>query len=98
MAPVLFRRAGGYKKPSLDTSLHGPWDKGVKSAEKKFTVPAGASQCTVSWRSWGIGTRDGEADRVLMNDKEVWSSTVTTSSGCTGDWKLYVNRIRVRTQ
>ena len=72
--------AGG---SSSGITLHGPWDNKVKSVQKTFAVPGGASKCTVSWRSWGIASRDSEVDRMFINDKEVWQSEVPGGSSCT---------------
>ena len=46
------------------STLHGPWGKEMKSVQKKFTAPKG--ECSMSWRSWAIASRDGEIDRVYV--------------------------------
>lgn len=43
-------------------------------------IPAGITDCEVSWRSWAVDSRDREVDRVLIDGVEVWSTPVSCPS------------------
>lgn len=54
--------------------VHGPWGSDVTSVTNTVDIPSGISECEVSWRSWAIGSRDQEYDRVSIDGTEVWSN------------------------
>ena len=64
--------------------VHGPWGNDVQDMEKTFSVPAGITQCTVSWRSWSIDSRNNEWDRVFVDGAEVWAAQARASRR--GNW------------
>jgi hypothetical protein len=56
--------------------VHGPWGNSIREVTTNITVPNASvpvTQCTVSWRSWSIDSRDGEIDRVRIDGVQVWS-------------------------
>ena len=53
--------------------MHGPWGNDATDVTISVPVPAGITSCEVSWRSWGIDSRDGEVDSVQINGEEVWA-------------------------
>ena len=59
--------------------VHGPWGNSVRDVHKTFSIGAGVTHCTVSWRSWSIDSRDNEWDRVFVDESEVWADQVTYS-------------------
>ena len=64
--------------------VHGPWGNDVTSVS--IDVDVGSStECTVTWRSWAVYTRDGETDRLYVNGEVVWE-LVATHSGCNDGW------------
>ena len=63
--------------------VHGPWGRGVRDVQINIPVPAGVTQCHVSWRSWQVDSRDGEVDKVLVDGVEVWALAARMNS-CTG--------------
>lgn len=52
--------------------VHGPWGSECLHVSKTVAIPPQISQCQVSWRSWSLGSRDREIDRVLIDGSEVW--------------------------
>jgi len=54
-------------------NMHGPWGNDVTSVSKTFSIPAGITECTVSWDSYGFSSRDSETDYVYINGALVWS-------------------------
>jgi hypothetical protein len=69
-------------------TMHGPWGNDVRTVSKTFPLASGVSSCTVSWRSWGISSRDNEIDSVLLDGNQVWSMRMNTgTSGRTADAK-----------
>ena len=66
--------------------VHGPWGNNNRVASKNIPLPAGVTQCTVSWRSWAIYTRDGEYDYAYINGKQVWKKR-GYHSGCRSGWR-----------
>ena len=69
--------------------LHGPWGDERKDVESQFTVPSGASKCTLSWRSWGIASRDNEEDRMYVDGKEMWKAKVPGAGNCDKGWRKH---------
>ena len=61
--------------------VHGPWGSDNKAAALTVSVPSHVSECTVSWKSWAISTRDSEADSVKIDGTQVWRK-VARHSGC----------------
>ena len=69
--------------------VHGPWGNDETRVERSIRIPAGVSNCEVSWRSWAIDSRDNEVDRVLIDGTEVWSASSNcafSTVGDMGDW------------
>ena len=64
--------------------VHGPWGNDVTDVSIDIPIPAGMSSCEVRWRSWAADSRDGEVDRVLIDDVEVWSMASRCYSGTDG--------------
>lgn len=64
--------------------VHGPWGNDVTDVSIVLDIPDGIIQCQVSWRSWAIDSRDGEIDRVIIDDAEVWSQ----AARCGDSWEL----------
>ena len=58
-------------------NVHGPWGNDVTEVSIEIALSAGTAFCEVSWRQWAIDSRDGETDRVLINDEEVWSMVIS---------------------
>jgi hypothetical protein len=85
-------------------SMHGPWGNDVRSVHRTWTLGAGVSQCRVRWTSYGMHTRDGEADWVLINDVEKWrvsshggrqddpDYTVSCSGSIKVEWKSNIDQ------
>lgn len=67
-------------------AVHGPWGNDVTEVSKSFAIPSDATQCTVSWRSWAINTRDGEHDKVFIDGQLVWDQAAHYG-GCTDGWE-----------
>ena len=57
-------------------NVHGPWGNDVTDVSIVVEVPEDVAICEVSWRSWGIDSRDGEVDSVRINGEEVWAMPV----------------------
>jgi hypothetical protein len=64
--------------------VHGPWGNDAKRVSKQIPIARGVAECTVSWRSWAIDSRDNEADRVIIDGKEVWQKVAHTP--CRNGW------------
>jgi hypothetical protein len=47
-------------------NVHGPWGNDVTDVSIDLPIPAGITQCEVSWRSWALDSRDGEVDSVTI--------------------------------
>eukprot|EP00937_MAST-01D_sp_MAST-1D-sp2_P000414 g414.t1 len=67
-------------------TMHGPWGSELRSVERSFALRPCASQCAVSWTSYGMHTRDSEYDRVYVNGNEVWSKRMSGSAKYDGVW------------
>jgi hypothetical protein len=65
--------------------MHGPWGSNNRRASKDIQLPSGTSQCTVSWRSWAVYTRDGEYDYATIDGIVVWKKRAY-HSGCRDGW------------
>jgi hypothetical protein len=52
--------------------VHGGWGNDARDVSMSLEIPAGINSCTVSWRSYARGSRDGEADTLTLNGVEVW--------------------------
>ena len=65
---------------------HGPWGKENREANLDVKIPAGVTECVVSWRSWAIYTRDGESDRLFIDGNMVWQKKAR-HSGCRDGWQ-----------
>ena len=66
----------------------GPWGNDCTDVSIQVHVPAGITSCEVSWTSWAIDSRDGENDRVLINDVEVWSAPARCWGSAGDGWEL----------
>eukprot|EP01050_Picozoa_sp_SAG11_P017923 SAG11_NODE_2638_length_3142_cov_17.327637_4_plen_391_part_00 len=53
--------------------VHGHWGNEMRGVSREIAVPAGVTECTISWTSWAMGSRDGEADSLYVNDEQVWT-------------------------
>jgi hypothetical protein len=65
--------------------VHGPWGNNVLAVSREITIPSGVQRCRVSWRSWAIDSRDGETDRLLLDNVEVWTASARHGDKCTKD-------------
>lgn len=52
-------------------AMHGPWGNELREVTKEFDV-LGGNDCTLSWTSYGMHSRDNEWDRVFVNGEKVW--------------------------
>jgi hypothetical protein len=75
-------------------TAHGPWGKATTTVTRLVPIPKGYTECTVSWRSWAIDSRDGEQDELWINDKRVWAQKAQMAftpqadgSSCMLGWK-----------
>ena len=62
--------------------VHGPFGSDVTDVEIDIHIPAGVERCEITWTSWSIDSRDGESDRLAVNDDVVWEKAAHAS--CAG--------------
>jgi len=63
----------------IDKMMHGPWDESLRTIERAWAVTG--TQCTVAWTSYGLDSRDNEADRVFVNGVEIWQQKIKSQVG-----------------
>lgn len=58
------------------TLMHGPWGMEFDELSRSWPV-LGGNQCTVSWTSYGMHSRDSERDRVWIEGVNIWEEQMT---------------------
>lgn len=69
--------------------IHGPFGQETLEVSQSITIPSEISACEVNFRSWAIGSRDNEANRVQVDGNTVWSLPAKCWLSDIGDgWEL----------
>eukprot|EP01052_Picozoa_sp_SAG31_P025668 SAG31_NODE_2264_length_6057_cov_6.828634_2_plen_781_part_00 len=68
--------------------VHGPWGNDVADVEIDIDIPIGVERCEITWTSWSIDSRDGEADRLLVSNQTLANACPDgyTTCGACCDW------------
>jgi hypothetical protein len=68
--------------------VHGPWGNDCTDVSIDVTIPAGNTECEVSWVSWAIDSRDNEVDSVQLDGVEVWANAARCWGEAGEGWEL----------
>ena len=71
--------------------VHGPWGNDATDVSIDISIPAGFSECEVSWVSWAIDSRDNEVDSVQIDGVEVWANAARCWNSAGDGWELGPN-------